>query len=230
MEALRAAADAAAATATATAPVVAELARVLGTAFAMEREGQPQLAEIEPGKTFLVFDVSRIVAAAPPPLAQIKAQVAGDLALRKGAAQAKAAAEKVLAELKKGKDLGAAVSALGVGQIPPINQIELGREDLARMGQAVPPPVALFFAMAQGSTKLLAAPNDRGWYVVSLAKIVPGDTARIAPLMPSATRELAGQTGREYSAQLRTAIRQEIGVKRNQGGIDAVSRRLVGGN
>ncbi|MBC2661330.1 SurA N-terminal domain-containing protein [Novosphingobium flavum] len=208
----------------------AELARVLGTAFAMEREGQPQLAEIEPGKTFLVFDVSRIVAAAPPPLAQIKAQVANDLALRKGAAQAKAAAEKVLAELKRGKELGAAISGLGVAQIPPVNRIELGREDLARLGQTVPPPLALFFSMAQGSAKLLAAPNDRGWYVVSLAKIVPGDLARIAPLMPAATRELSGQTGREYSAQLRAAIRQDIGVKRNQGGIDAVSRRLVGGN
>ena len=207
-----------------------QLARVMGTAFAMEREGQPQLAEIEPGKTFLVFDVARIVASAPPPLVQVKAQVLIDMALRKGAAQAKTSAEKVLGQLKAGNDLGAAVSALGIAQLPPVERVDLGREELTRMGQTVPPPLALFFSMAQGTTKILAAPNERGWYVVSLAKIAPGDPAKVAPFLVAAARELSGVTGREYSAQLRTAIRQEVGVKRNEAGIDAVSRRLVGGN
>lgn len=207
----------------------AELTRVLGTAFTMEREGQPQLAEIEPGKTFLVFDVSRIVSAAPAPLAEIKPQVATDLLLRKGTGAAKAAAEKVLAQVRQGKDLAATVSGLGIGNIPPVDRIELDRKDLGRQG-AVPPPLALLFSMAQGTVKVLAAPGDRGWYVVSLAKIIPGDPRALAPVLPAAARELAGLTGREYAEQLRTAIRKEVGVQRNQAGIDAVATRLGGSN
>ncbi|MBC2669644.1 peptidyl-prolyl cis-trans isomerase [Novosphingobium piscinae] len=208
----------------------AELARVLATAFAMEREGQPQLAEIEPGKTFIVFDVSRITPSAPAPLAEIKPQVMTDLLLQKGAAAAKAAAEKVLGQVKQGQELGAAVAALGVPRVPPVDRIELGREDLARQGQQVPPALALLFSMAKGTTKVLAAPGNQGWFVVSLAQIVPGDPARVAPMLPAAARELSGLTGREYAAQLRAAIRQEVGVKRNQAAIDAVARRLVGTN
>lgn len=211
-----------------TAPAV--LGRALATAFAMEREGQPQLAEVEAGKTFLIFDVSRIVPAAPAPLGEIKPRVAMDLRLRQGAAKAKAAAEQVLAKVKQGADLSAAMAALGVAQLPPVDRVDLAREDLARPGQTVPPPLALLFSMAQGTTKVLAAPNDGGWYVVSLSRIVPGDAAKVAPVLPSAKRELSELAGREYATQLRLAIRQAVGVTRNQAAIDAVARRLSGGN
>ena len=211
-------------------PAPAELTRVLATAFAMEREGQPQLAEVEPGKKFIVFDVSRIAPAAAAPLLEIKAQVTADLQLQKGAAAARAAAEKVLAQARKGGDLASLVPALGVAQVPPVDRVELNRTELARQGQAVPPPLALLFSMAQGTVKLLAAPGNRGWYIVSLARIVPGDAAGIAPLLPQASRELSGLAGREYAEQLRAAIRQDLGVTRNQAGIDAVARRLAGGN
>lgn len=211
-----------------TAPAV--LGRALATAFAMEREGQPQLAEVEAGKTFLIFDVSRIVPAAPAPLAEIKQQVALDLRLRQGAAKARVAAEQVLSKVKQGSDLAAAMTSLGVAQLPPVDRVDLAREDLTRQGQAVPPPLALLFSMAQGTTKVLAAPGDRGWYVVSLTRIVPGDAAKVAPVLPSAKRELSQLAGREYATQLRLAIRQAVGVTRNQAAIDAVSRRLSGGN
>ena len=208
----------------------AQLARVLPTAFSMEREGQPQLADLGESKTFLVFDVSRIIPSAPAPLGEIKAQVAADLLLQKGAAAAKAAAERVLAQARKGSDLSAAVTTLGNGQLPPVDRVDLDREQLSRQGQAVPPPLSLLFSMAQGTTKLLAAPNDRGWYVVSLAKIVPGDAAKYASVLPVAARSISEAMGREYAEQLRAAIRQDVGVKRNQSGIDAVARRLTGAN
>ena len=206
------------------------LAKVLATAFGMEREGQPQLAELEPGKTFIVFDVSRITVSAPAPLAELKPQVAADIQLQKGAGAAKAAASKVLAQVHKGADLGSTIAALGVAQVPPVDRIDLDRQQLARQGQAVPPPLALLFSMAKGTVKLLAAPNNRGWYVVSLSQIIPGEAAKITPVLPDAKRELSNLTGREYADQLRAAVRQEMTVKRNQPGSDAVARRLGGGN
>src|SRR5690606_16056 len=53
------------------------LNRVLPVAFEME-EGEPQLAEIVPGETFLVFDVGDITPSAAAPLAEIRQDVIED--------------------------------------------------------------------------------------------------------------------------------------------------------
>lgn len=212
------------------APAPAELARVLATAFSMEREGQPQLAEIEAGKQFIVFDVSQITPSAAAPITEIRSQVTADLMLQKGSAAAKAAAEKVQAQAKKNSDLAAAMRALGVAGLPPVDRLEISRQQFAQQNRNVPPPLALMFSMAQGTTKILAAPGNRGWFVVSLAKIIPGDEAAIAPMLEQATSELSTVTGREYSDQLRKAIRDEAGVKKNQAAIDGVVRQLAGSN
>lgn len=212
--------------ATETAP--ADLARVVATAFSMEHEGQPQVAEVVAGKTFVVFDVGKIVPSAPAPIAEIRPQVVADYMLDKGSVGAKAAAEKVLAALRKGSDMAAALASLGMAGLPPPQKLEISRQEIAQQGRGTPPPLALLFSMAQGTAKVLAGPDDNGWYVVSLAKIVPGSEAEIAPVIAQATRELSGVTGREYAESLRVAMREEVGVKRNQAGIDAVRRQLGG--
>jgi len=196
--------------------------------FQVQRDLVPQVAEVVSGKTFIVFDVGKIAPSAAAPIAEIRPQVAADYLIDKGNVAAKAAAEKVLAALRKGGDLAAALGSLGTAGLPPPQKLDISRQEIAQQGRGTPPPLALLFSMAQGTTKLLAAPNGQGWYVVSLAKIVPGSDAEIAPVVAQATRELSGVTGREYAEALRVAMREEVGVKRNQTGIDAVRRQLAG--
>lgn len=210
-------------------PAPADLARVIQTAFSMEREGQPQLAEVEPGKKFVIFEVGRITASAAAPIAEIRPQVMADLMIQRGSAQAKAAAQKLQAAAAKGTDLAAALGTLGVAGLPPVERIDIDREEYARRTEGgVAPPLALLFSMAKGTTKVLAAPGNRGWFVVSLAQIVPGDAARIKPLIEPAGRQLSQVTSREYADQLRKAMRDAAGVKTNQVAIDAVARQLTG--
>lgn len=210
-----------------TAPPV--LARALQTAFAMEEENKPQLAEIEPGKTFLIFDVTDIAPSAPAPLAEIRDDVTGVYLTDQGFKAAKAAAERVLAETRKGADLGAALAKLGK-PLPPVQNVDMGREQLAQSGGQVPPPLALMFSMAEGTVKTLAAPREQGWFVVALKAITPGKVAPDDPLLADARRELGGMAGQEYAEQMRRAIRAEIGVKRNDKAVAAVRRQLTGGN
>lgn len=205
------------------------LAKVLQTAFAMEQENEPQLAEIEAGKTFVIFDVSEITPSAPAPLNDIRTDVAAAYMLEKGSTTAKAEAEKVLAQARKGTDLAAAMTSLG-RSLPPVNRIEMSREQLAARGQQVPPPLSLLFSMAEGTAKLLRAPNDSGWYVVTLKDIVPGKVEGKDPILVAAQRELGQIAGREYAEQFRKAIRAEIGAERNEAAIKAVRARLDGGN
>jgi peptidyl-prolyl cis-trans isomerase D len=209
----------------ATAP--ADLARVLSTAFAMEGEGQPQLAEIEPGKRFVVFDVAQIAPAAPPPLAEVRDQALAEYQLAKGNIAAKAAAQKVEAMVRKGTDLGAALASLGL-PLPPVDRIDMPREQIQAMGQQTPPPLAMLFAIAKGQVKLMGAPRNRGWYVVKVNEVIPGKVEANDARLPDFRRTIAQVTAQEYSQALRAAMRNDVGVKRNEPAIDASKSRLRG--
>ena len=205
------------------------LARVVGTAFSMETEKQPQLAEVEPGKTFVIFDAGSIQPAAAPPLAEVKAQVLADYQLAKGAEIAHQAAKKVEAALSKGGDMQAAVSALGMA-LPPVDKLDLPRMQVQAMGEKAPPPVAMMFSIAKGSVKLMAAPQHRGWYVVKALTVTPGQIEANDPRLGQVRDQFVKITGQEYYEQMVAAIRKDVGAKRNETAIKAVQTRLKGGN
>ena len=205
------------------------LTKVMQTAFSMERENQPQLAEIEPGKAFLVFDVTAITPSAAAPLGEIRGDVTAALAQERGALAAKAAGDKVVALTKRGTDLAAAIASLGL-PLPPPQPVDMGREQLNAAKSQVPPPLLLLFSMARGTTKLLPAPDNQGWFVVSLKDIVPGKVDPADPRLQAAQGELGQLAGREYSQQLAAAIRGELGVKRDDAALRALRNQLTGGN
>lgn len=203
-----------------------ELARVLSTAFAMEREGQAQLAEIEPGKRFVVFEAAEIVPAAPPSLDRIKPRVAADWALAQGAIAARAAADKAIAAIGRGMPLAQALSAAGA-TAAKVEPVDASRQQIAAAGR-VPAPLALLFSMAERTTKRLEAPRNAGWFLVRLDDIAPGQVAANDPLVPTLQRELGTLIGREYAEQFRHALRSEVGVARNPAAVRSVRERLVG--
>lgn len=211
-----------------TAPPV--LAKVLQTAFAMEQENQPQIAEVEPGKTFVIFDVTDIAPSAPAPLKEIRDDVVAAYMVDKGFAAAQAAAKKVQAGMGSNGDLAKALAALGK-PLPPAQPINMDRVELSAMsqtGQQVPPPLALLFSMAKGTVKLLAAPQERGWFVVHLKDIQTTPVADNDPLVAATASELGNLAGDEYAAALRNAISAEVGVERNAAAVKAVRQQLGG--
>ena len=196
-------------------------------AFAMEREGEPQLAELQAGTKFIVYEVGQITPAAPAPLAQIKAIVARDYVLDNGSAKARAAGEKVLAQIAKGASLEAALASLEV-KVPAPEKVDMNREMLMASGQQVPAPLALLFSMAKNSAKRLEAPGKNGWYIVTVKDIIPGQIQPNDPQLASAARDLGRIVGQEHVLQLRAAIRTEVGAKRNETAIAAVRKDLIG--
>jgi peptidyl-prolyl cis-trans isomerase D len=204
------------------------LGKIAPTAFQME-ERKPQLAEAEPNKTFVIYDVSQIAPSAAPPLPEIKQDVQAAYLLDKGSAAAKATAEKLLTQTHKGVSLADAVAALGL-PLPRVEPVNMDRSQLFANGNHPAPPLLLLFSMARGTTKLLPISGNRGWFVVSLRDITPQPLTANDELVPATQRELGQMAGGEYAEGLRRAIEAEVTVKRNEAGIKAVRSQLGGGN
>lgn len=209
------------------APAPPALTPVLATAFQME-ESAPQIAQIPQSDRFVVFEVARVTPSAAAPLAEIRPDVVTAWRQAQGAAAARAAADRVLARLKSGGTLAAALAA-EKGGLPAPDAINLSREELAASRERVAPPLALMFSMAQGTAKRLAAPADGGWYVVDLDRIELGTLAPGDPLALQARQELATTLAAELTQQAVAAIRKEVGVEINRTAVDAVRKQLVGG-
>lgn len=206
----------------------ASLAPVIANAFAME-EGEPQIAEVDPGKTIAVYEIADIAASAPAPLAEIRADVTAAYLESEGAKSAKAAADRIMAKLAKGTSLAEAVRA-EKANLPPPDQISMRRDELADFGNRVPPVLALLFSMAEGTKKTLEGPDKAGWFVVQLDTITPGTIADGDPLLANTGAELARLTGDEQQTQLLNAIRAELRIERNDTALNALRRQLAGDN
>jgi peptidyl-prolyl cis-trans isomerase D len=204
------------------------LATLLETAFAMDVES-PQLAEIEQGKTFVVFDVTEITESAPAPLKEIKPEVTAALAISRASVRAREAARQVQAAMAKGQTMAQALAGLG-RPLPPPQPVRMSRTQLVQMQQGgqVPPPIALLFNMAERTSKVQPGPNRLAWFVVSLKDIAPGTVKPGDPIVSAARQQLGTMLGTEYSDALGRSIRETVGVERNPAAIRAVREQLGG--
>ena len=206
------------------APEVLEPA--LDTAFDMD-EGEPQIAALEQGAQFLLFEVTDITSAAAAPLAEIREGVVDQWRRDQGFAAAREAARRIERRVARGADLATAMRAEQAA-LPPVENIRLGREQLAELGQ-LPAPLALLFSMAEGSVKRLPDAGNEGWFVVSLSDIATPELAPGDPIIGATLSQFEGVLGDEYVAQFIAAVRQQVGVERNEPAYQAVVADLAGG-
>ncbi|WP_298466604.1 SurA N-terminal domain-containing protein [uncultured Erythrobacter sp.] len=203
------------------------LAATIATAFQME-ESEPQLAELVPGTQFIVFEVGQITESAAPPLAEIRDELVVGWRFFEGSKLARESADRVLDAVRGDTTLSAALDGEDK-PFPGIERIDLERRQLmAQQNRNIPAPLVLLFSMAEGSTKLLEAPNDIGWYIVDLDEISAEPLADDSPILAQTRQQLAPALINEYTAQLTAAIRAEIEVEENAAAIEAVRKQLSG--
>ncbi len=205
------------------------LAQIVPVAFQME-EGEPEIGALPGGGEYVVYQVADIAPAATAPLAEVRDRAIALWRQTNGAQEARKAAERIVQKVANGTPLAQALAAENV-PLPRPETVSVSREELARLGgQRVPAPLALLFGMAQGSVKKLEAPQNAGWFVVDLDKVVLDTLAADDPLIAQANGQLGQAWGNEYGEQLGKAMRQEVGVETNADGVQAVRRQLLGEN
>ncbi len=206
-------------------PVPPLLTPALETAFDMD-EGDAQIAVLEPGRQFLIFGVDDVAASAAAPLAEIRNAVAAAWRRDQGFAAARQASQRIARRVAQGQSLAAAMQAEQV-PLPPVEAVDLAREEIAAAGQ-LPPPLALMFSMAEGTVKRVPDASNEGWYVVALNEIVTPELDPGDPIVSATLAQLSDVLDEEYVDQFIAAVRDEVGIERNPTALEAVTGQLTG--
>ncbi|TVV70640.1 peptidylprolyl isomerase [Sphingomonas solaris] len=205
-----------------------ELPLLLRHASEATADDDPVVETIGKGERYALVKVSQVVSATPAPLAQVRAGIVEQLTRVKASARAKAIAEAIAAKVKAGVAMPAAFAAAGV-RLPAPQRAAARQIDLAQANREVPPPLALMFNMAPGDTRVLAAPQNGGWFVVNLATVVPGDARRQPGLIESTRTQFNRVLGDEYIEQFANAAAKQVGVTRDDKAIARLRAELAGG-
>jgi peptidyl-prolyl cis-trans isomerase D len=205
-----------------------ELRPLLEGAFAMEAGEAPEVETIEENKRFALLTVTRTIPAAAPPLAQIRDRVKADLLIRRASERARAVATAIVARINAGTPPAQAFAQSGV-KLPAPQTLTATRRDIARQNAQVPPPMAMMFSLPRGKARILPAPGGRGWFIVYLDRIVPGDARKEPGLAEAVRGQFAQIIGDEYAQQFTGALRKSLEVKRNDDAVRKLKAELLGG-
>jgi peptidyl-prolyl cis-trans isomerase D len=204
-----------------------ELVPLLREAFQMSPDEDPVVETLAPNR-FAVVALARVVAAAPPPLAQIAQQVRTDLVQQRANERARAIADAIVAKINGGMPAAQAFAG-AVVRLPAPERVSRRRIDIAQPGQPVPPALTMLFSLPEGKARVLPAPNGQGWFVVHLAEATPGNAAAEPGLIQATRTQFERIMGEEYAAQFSRAIEAQLKVERDEEAIARTKRQLASG-
>jgi peptidyl-prolyl cis-trans isomerase D len=202
-----------------------ELAPILKTGFEVAPNDPPEIVTLADNKGYAMVSADRVVAAAPAPLASIKDRVTEDWIHSKALERAHAAAAQAEAKVKKGMPLAQALKESGAQ--PAVTPIAAQRIQIATAQGTVPPPLKVLFTLTQGSSKMFPDPEGRGFFIVKVDKITPGNPLLQPALIGSMQSELQGGLSDEYARQFLSAVGKQLKAERNEKAIQAMKSRMV---
>ena len=206
----------------------ADLAPAVRTGFDLSEDDDPVVETLPGDAGYALVWSDRVVPAAPAPLASIRDRVVTDWRAKQAHDKARIVASAIEAKLAKGVDLKTAMTSAGM-PLPPATRTAFQRLQLVQMGDKVPPALNLMFSLAQGKSRMIADPQGRGFVIVDLIRIIPGNAALQPSLVAQTQREFQEAVSAEYAEQFTRAIQAELGTKRNESAIAAARKRIIGG-
>ena len=204
----------------------AALAPALKSGFELAQEDDPVVEEMADGKGYVVVGIGRIVPAAPAPLADIRARVTADWTQKKAAELARASAAGIAAKVARGMPLAQAAAEAGKGAVPP-RPLIARRIDITRANANAAAPVKMLFSLGEGNSRMVADPQQRGFYIVHNIKITPGNAGANPGLISQVQVAFQEAMSQELAEQFMAAVRKDVGVSRDDKAIAAAKQRLT---
>lgn len=204
-----------------------ELQPLLAAGFKASPDEAPTVETIQQGERYALLSVVKVIPAAPIAFAQVKDRVVADFNASRANDRAKAIATAIEAKIKAGTPVADAFKAAPV-KLPDIHQTNGRRIELAQMQGHVPAPLAALFRAPVGGTRLVAAENGSGWYIVHVDKVVAADDKAVAPAVTASRHDLVESATSEYLEQLAGAAKLAVGTHRDEAAIVQLRARLLG--
>lgn len=172
---------------------------------------------------FAVVELGDITPPAARPLATVHDTVLAAYITDARVAAAKGVADTIVAETAKNRPFASVVAAHNLPAAQPLS----GRRIDLNAAAQVPPPVKLFLTLPAGASRALAA-GARGFWVVHVDTVTPGDVATSPELVDSARAQFAKEAPDEIGAAFAQAVERSVGVKRNANALAAATARITG--
>ena len=204
-----------------------ELAPALKAGFAQETGDTPEVVTLPGDAGYVVVGIDRVIEAAPAPLATIRDRVRTDWVRRKAADRARAVASEIAAKVARGVPMQQAIAAAGVA-LPPAEPMTARRIQMSQASADAVAPLKMLFTLSAGKSRLVADPSGRGFFVIKTVKITPGDASGNPALIAQTQAAFQQNAPDELAAQLLTALKTDVGVKRNDKLIAAAKTRITG--
>jgi peptidyl-prolyl cis-trans isomerase D len=170
----------------------------------------------------IVIETMQVLPPTLQPLDAVRAAATEGAARDKALAAARQKADAVVAAVKKGGNFIEAVAAQG---LPPAQPLAGRRADVLRQPN-VPPIIRAFLDTPQGTVQVV--PSPQGWVLINTSDIEKGNLETVPGLVEASRNEIAGQLPEEFAAAFAGGGERAVGTTRNQGTIDALTRRLSG--
>ena len=204
-----------------------DLAPALKTGFELAPTDEPVVEQLG-DKGFALVAPARVVASAPAPLASIHDRVKADWISKQAQDRARAVASQIAAKATGATSLADAAKQAGK-PLPPVQTMRARRIQLSQLGDKVPAPLRALFTGAAGKTQTGSDPQGRGFFVVKVDKIIPGNALAQPGLITQVQGEFSEPLAQEYAQQFLSAVKEDVGVKRNDTAIAAAKKRITGG-
>ncbi|MEO7634437.1 MAG: peptidylprolyl isomerase [Sphingomicrobium sp.] len=205
----------------------ADYAKIVQAGFESAPNDPPEIVALPKDAGYVMVAPAEVVAAAPAPLAAIRARVANDWTDTEASRRARAAASAIAAKVNRGAPLAQAVREAGVA-LPPVRPLAARRLQIATAQGTVPAAMRELFSLAQGKSRMIPDAEGRGFFIVKVLKIVPGNAALQPSLISQMQTELQSTIADDYARQFVTAVRAEMKARTNEAAIKAEKVRLAG--
>lgn len=205
--------------------VPADLAAALKVGFEIAPNDPPELVSLAGGEAQALVSPAEVVPAAPAPLNSIRDRVVADWVRQQAMQQARAAA--VAIEGKAARNLPLAEAARQSGKPIPIRPYTGRRLDVAESPDRAPPVFRALFTLGQGKVAVVPDAQGRGFYVVRVTKIIPGNPASDTTVATRVRGEMQKDLSGDYASQFMTALREHLKGRRNEKAIAALRQRLL---
>jgi peptidyl-prolyl cis-trans isomerase D len=205
-----------------------ELAAAIKTGFEIAPNDPPEIVSVGENQGYVVVSPGQVVPAAPAPLASIRDKVANDWIDGQAQERARAVAAGIVAKTSRGMALSDALKQAGIA-LPPTRPIAARRMQLATAQGPIPVALRLLFTLGPNKSQMIADPQGRGFFIVKVTKIVPGNALLDPGLIGRMQSELKDPVSEDYARQFLTAMREQMNVKRNDAEIRALKARMIAG-